>query len=100
MLVGVGLLYQVTLALTKLQLMIKSARIATYGERAVDVFYVQDALGDKIETTRRMQTIERKLLATLEELDGAAGPEKKPDAKPEKTKPRKSKVKAPTAAAE
>jgi [protein-PII] uridylyltransferase len=95
-----GLLYQVTLALTKLQLMIKSARIATYGERAVDVFYVQDAMGDKIETTRRMQTIEKKLLATLEALDGTAGPEKKSDAKPAEAKPRKAKVKAPNAAAE
>jgi [protein-PII] uridylyltransferase len=87
-----GLLYQVTLALTKLQLMIKSARIATYGERAVDVFYVQNALGDKIENTRRMQTIENNLLAVLEELDGTARPEKKADAKPAKPKPRKAKT--------
>ena len=64
-----GLLYQVTLAVTKLNLIIKSARIATFGERAVDVFYVQDALGGKIEDKARLRNIERKLLAALEEGD-------------------------------
>ena len=64
-----GLLYQVTLALTRLNLIIKSARIATFGERAVDVFYVQDALGGKIEDRTRLRQIEKKLIAALEEGD-------------------------------
>ena len=42
-----GLLYDVTRALTNLGLQISSARISTYGERAVDVFYVKDVFGLK-----------------------------------------------------
>ena len=67
-----GLLYLVTQTLTSLNLMIKSARIATYGERAVDAFYVADALGDKIESRQKLRAIERKLLAVLEDGDCAA----------------------------
>jgi [protein-PII] uridylyltransferase len=59
--------------------MIKSARIATYGERAVDAFYVTDALGDKIESKQKLRAIEKKLLAVLE--DGDCAPAQKP-AKP------------------
>ena len=78
-----GLLYLVTTALTRLNLMIKSARIATYGERAVDAFYVQDALGSKIESKQKLRAIEKKLLAVLDEGEcaPAAKPAKKPAAK-------------------
>ena len=103
-----GLLYQVTLALTKMRLTIKSARIATYGERVVDVFYVQDAKGQKIESIRRCATIEKNLLAALANPD--CRPEKpapkprsrKSPAKPAKAKPKKAtrKSKPPKAAAE
>ena len=62
-----GLLYQLTLALTKLNLMIRSAIISTYGERVVDVFYLQDALGDKIEGEARLGRIRKRLLEVLEE---------------------------------
>jgi [protein-PII] uridylyltransferase len=60
--------------------MIKSARIATYGERAVDAFYVQDALGMKIESKQKLRAIEKKLLAVLE--DGECAPAAKPARKP------------------
>ncbi|MEO3427762.1 [protein-PII] uridylyltransferase [Pelagibius sp. CAU 1746] len=66
-----GLLYLVTMTLTKLDLIIKSARIATFGERAVDVFYVQNALGAKIENRQKLRSIEKKLLAVFEESDCA-----------------------------
>ena len=66
-----GLLYLVTQALTQLNLMIKSARISTYGERAVDAFYVQDALGGKIDNKQKLRAIEKKLLGVLEEADCA-----------------------------
>jgi [protein-PII] uridylyltransferase len=78
-----GLLYQVTLALTKLQLMIHSAKISTYGERAVDAFYVQNALGEKIENETKLKRIREKLLQALEQ------PEEKP-AKAEKKLAKKS----------
>ena len=70
-----GLLYQVTQTLTYLNLIIKSARIATFGERAVDVFYVQDALGGKIESKQKLRHIEKKLLAVFE--DGECSPARK-----------------------
>ncbi len=62
-----GLLYRLTLALARLGLMVDSALITTYGERAVDVFYVQDALGLKIDSPQRLRSIRRKLLDALEE---------------------------------
>ncbi len=44
------------------KLMVHSAHIATYGERAVDTFYVTDLFGDKIESKARLATIERRLI--------------------------------------
>ncbi|MCZ4281272.1 [protein-PII] uridylyltransferase [Kiloniella laminariae] len=61
-----GLLYHLTQALTKLGLLVHSARIATYGVRAVDVFYVESALGDKISSQQKLNTIQKKLLEILE----------------------------------
>ncbi|CAN0379505.1 unnamed protein product, partial [Laminaria digitata] len=43
-----GLLYDVTRAISAAGLSIASAQISTYGERAVDVFYVKDVFGLKI----------------------------------------------------
>jgi [protein-PII] uridylyltransferase len=40
-----GLLYELTATLSKLNLNIASAHVATFGERVVDVFYVTDLLG-------------------------------------------------------
>jgi [protein-PII] uridylyltransferase len=89
-----GLLYQVTLALTKLQLMIHSAKISTFGERAVDAFYVQNALGDKVESEARLKRVREKLLEALAE------PEDKPakaEKKPAKKRPARPPVKRPAA---
>ncbi len=79
-----GLLYLVTTTLTKLDLIIKSARIATFGERAVDVFYVQNALGAKIENKQKLRSIEKKLLAVFEE--GECAPAKTDGAKKDTAK--------------
>lgn len=57
-----GLLYDLTYALYRLKLSIISAHVATYGERAVDVFYVTDLLGGKITNKVRLRNIETKLL--------------------------------------
>ena len=43
-----GLLYELTTTLSKLNLNIASAHVATFGERVVDVFYVTDLLGAQI----------------------------------------------------
>jgi [protein-PII] uridylyltransferase len=57
-----GLLYELTTTLSKLNLNIASAHVATFGERAVDVFYVTDLLGARITSPTRIATIKRALL--------------------------------------
>lgn len=57
-----GLLYDLTTALGKLNLNIASAHIVTFGEKAVDVFYVTDLTGTKITHAGRQATITRTLL--------------------------------------
>ena len=60
-----GVLFQVTLALSKLGLIIHSAMISTYGESVVDVFYVRDALGAKITDEAKLKRIRARLLDAL-----------------------------------
>ncbi|MEL7488138.1 MAG: hypothetical protein AAGJ87_13080, partial [Pseudomonadota bacterium] len=62
-----GLLYKLAAALADVGVAIDRAYIATYGERAVDSFYIQDAPGYKIVNKRRLQSIERRLLNVLSE---------------------------------
>jgi len=57
-----GLLYELTATLSKLNLNIASAHVATFGERAVDVFYVTDLLGAKITSPTRETAIKSALL--------------------------------------
>jgi [protein-PII] uridylyltransferase len=57
-----GLLYDLTTAIGKLNLNIASAHIATFGEKAVDVFYVTDLTGAKIVSTARQLSIRKALL--------------------------------------
>ncbi len=61
-----GLLYDLTRALSDLSLTISSAHIATYGEQAVDVFYVRDLFGHKITHAGKLKAIERRLLKALQ----------------------------------
>jgi [protein-PII] uridylyltransferase len=78
------LLYDVTRTLSGLGLQITSAKIATYGERAVDVFYVKDVFGLKIEHEGKVEQIREALLAVLAE-PGAGRPEEEvsgPPARP------------------
>ncbi len=58
-----GLLYELTTTLSKLNLNIASAHVATFGERAVDVFYVTDLLGAQITSPTRQAAIKRALIA-------------------------------------
>ncbi len=60
-----GLLYHLTRALTEIGVIIRSAHVGTYGERAVDSFYLQDAPGYKITNKRRLLSIERRLYQVL-----------------------------------
>lgn len=62
-----GFLYLVTGALFSLSLQISSAKISTFGERAVDVFYVKDGFGMKITHEGRLATIRKTLLEAIHE---------------------------------
>jgi [protein-PII] uridylyltransferase len=56
-----GFLSDVTKAITDLGLQIFSAHISTYGERVVDVFYVKDVFGMKIENETKIRQIREAL---------------------------------------
>ncbi len=60
-----GLLYDIASALGALDVSIASAHVATYGERAVDAFYLTDARGEKITERRQLSKIEKALYAAL-----------------------------------
>jgi [protein-PII] uridylyltransferase len=60
-----GLLYDVTRALTDLGLQISTAKISTFGERVVDVFYVKDIFGVKVEHQRKIDDIRLRLYDSL-----------------------------------
>ena len=57
-----GLLHDVTAFLTASGLQISSAHISTYGERVVDVFYVKDVFGLKVENKEKLKTLRTGLL--------------------------------------
>ena len=61
-----GLLYEVTDALFQSGLSISSAMVSTYGERAVDVFYVRDGFGHKVRHEERLKAVHARLLKALE----------------------------------
>jgi [protein-PII] uridylyltransferase len=62
-----ALLSELTKAIFDQRAMIRSAHIATYGERAVDVFYLTDLQGGKIELPEQLERLRADLLvAALE----------------------------------
>jgi len=67
-----GLLYDLTRVLTSLNLQIGSAHITTFGETAVDVFYVKDVFGLQVTHESKLEQIRTELLAVMEYADGSA----------------------------
>jgi [protein-PII] uridylyltransferase len=57
-----ALLAGLAYALFQCKLVVHSAHISTFGERAVDSFYVTDLFGGKVESKSRLTTIERRLI--------------------------------------
>jgi len=62
-----ALLNRLSRALFDTRLVVHSAHVSTYGERAIDTFYVTDLFGAKIDGTGRMRDIEKRLLAAASE---------------------------------
>ena len=79
-----GLLYEMTTTLSKLNLNIASAHVATFGERVVDVFYVTDLMGAQITSPTRQAAIKRALIALF------AAQEAKPNTAKPKATPRRN----------
>ena len=82
-----GLLYMLTNALLEERLQVGIAKISTYGEQVVDVFYVKDTFGMKIDHPGKLEQIRHALLYALIDQDE----------KPVRRKP--ARKKAPTAKA-
>jgi [protein-PII] uridylyltransferase len=62
-----ALLNRLARALFEARLMVHSAHIATYGERAADTFYVTDLLGEKLDVPARIKAVEKRLLEAASE---------------------------------
>ena len=60
-----GFLHDITREISDLNLDIASAHIATFGEKAVDVFYVTDLTGKKITSSSRETAIRERLMKAL-----------------------------------
>jgi [protein-PII] uridylyltransferase len=69
-----GLLHDVTAAISEQGLQIASAHVTTYGVRAVDVFYVKDVFGLKVENERKLALLREALLSALTNPDEVAPP--------------------------
>jgi [protein-PII] uridylyltransferase len=61
-----GLLFDITAAIAELGLDISSAHVATFGEKAVDVFYVTDQMRRKIQHDWRKQKLRERILAAID----------------------------------
>jgi len=70
-----GLLYDLTSSLSDLSLDIASAHVTTFGEKAVDVFYVTDLTGKKIVSEARQQSIRDHLLKVFADEDVVQNPQ-------------------------
>lgn len=85
-----GLLYDLTRALSDLNLNITSAHIATFGERVVDVFYLTGLAGQKITAASTQAAIRRRVHQAFEgtteppRVSAPAEAEARPEAAAEK----------------
>ncbi|MGK2741870.1 [protein-PII] uridylyltransferase [Tepidicaulis sp. LMO-SS28] len=81
-----GLLHALTRTIFHLGLSIGSAQIATFGERAVDVFYVKDLVGHKVTNGNKIKAIQRHLLEALDDPMKKARPQTQKEPGKEKAK--------------
>jgi [protein-PII] uridylyltransferase len=63
----IGLLFDITRTLFELQLDVHVAKVATYGGRVVDAFYVRDVLGRRVEDAEHITEVHAALRARLTE---------------------------------
>jgi len=73
-----GLVFDLTSALQELNLQVASAKVSTFGERVVDVFYVKNLFGTKVDHPEKLKQINEVLFKVLN------GPEAPPGEEPKK----------------
>ena len=60
-----GLLFDITRTFAELQLDVHLAKVATFGERVVDSFYVRDDVGRRVDDPERVRELEHALRARI-----------------------------------
>jgi [protein-PII] uridylyltransferase len=95
-----GFLYDVTRALTDLNLQISSAKISTFGANAVDVFYVKDLFGLKIAHEGKLEEIKNRLIEAAKDPDAPQKAERVAPRRPARGRRTRRKSKERSAAAE
>jgi [protein-PII] uridylyltransferase len=63
-----GLLYKIVKKIYALGLDVIYSRVSTYAHQVIDVFYVTDAMGNKIRNKNQIQIIRRELLRSINEF--------------------------------
>ena len=76
-----GLLHDLTRTLAANNVYIASAVVATYGEQAVDTFYVKDMFGLKFHSEARRKALAAKLREAVEQGRARARSDARPDAR-------------------
>jgi [protein-PII] uridylyltransferase len=64
----IGLLFDLARAFEELDLDVHLAKVATYGPRVVDAFYVRDLEGRKVDDPERLAELERAIRARLSDV--------------------------------
>ena len=64
-----GLLYAISRTLFELGLSVSKAKIGTHLDQVVDVFYITDDRGRKIEDDQRLEQIRQRLLEAIEQVE-------------------------------
>jgi [protein-PII] uridylyltransferase len=66
-----GLLFTIARTLYKLDLSVTAAKIGTHLDQVVDVFYVTDMEGEKIQSESRLEQIRERLLEAVKQIESA-----------------------------
>ena len=66
-----GVLYRITKVITGLGCQINTANVSTYGDRVVDIFYLKNAFGSKIDDNKTIEKVRNGIYHILEESDPA-----------------------------
>ncbi len=64
-----GVLYKITKVITNLGLQINTANVSTYGDRVVDIFYLKNAFGSKVDDDVTIEKVKNSILEELKEID-------------------------------